>query len=96
MIQETQVYEHLTKVGPIDAITAFNEYRIMRLAAVIFNLRAAGVPIETVIKHKTTDGKTVRWAEYKIAAPRLAPENGKGVEADFAGGFALNDNTDQL
>lgn len=78
MTQERQVLNHLDEYGAITALSAFQNYRIMRLAAVIHELKAQGVPIETELRYR--NGK--RWAVYKYAAPRRATENGKGDEEE--------------
>ena len=75
MTQETQVLTHLDRFGSITAWEAMQEYRIMRLASRIADLRRKGHNIVTVTRHNGS----VTWAEYKKAAPRLATENGKGV-----------------
>ena len=87
MTQERQVLNHLDEYGSIDPITAFTSYRIMRLAAVIHELKADGVPIETEIRY----GNGKRWAVYKYAAPRRATENGKEGED---GRLPSDNNTD--
>ena len=69
MIQTEQVIEYLNAHGSITALEAFKEFGIMRLAAVIHDLRAAGVQIQTVMHHKNRNGRGVHWAEYKIKEP---------------------------
>ena len=63
MTQESQVLKHLEDFGTIDPLTALAEYRIMRLAAVVHELRRSGVPIETVMRYNN-NGK--HWAEYRL------------------------------
>ena len=64
MIQLEQVKAHLEKYGTIDALEAFARYRIMRLAAIIHELRKE-MPIQTEMHY---DGRK-RWAVYKMPPP---------------------------
>jgi len=68
MNQRQIVLEHLKRRGAITSLEAFYNYKITRLAAVIFDLRAAGHNIVTINKTRADrDGKTVsRWAEYRL------------------------------
>ena len=88
MTQEVMVYDHLKAHGSIDPLTAFEQYRIMRLSAVIFDLKKAGVPIETVMHHR---GKK-NWAEYRLCRPTVCETEGRhGSEATE--GFGSENNT---
>lgn len=68
MTQYEIVIDYLNRHGSITAIDAF-PLGILRLAAVIHDLRAAGMQIETVMHHKNRNGRGVHWAEYKIKEP---------------------------
>lgn len=68
MTQYEIVIDFLNRHGSITAIDAF-PIGILRLAAVIHDLRAAGMQIETVMHHKNRNGRGVHWAEYKIKEP---------------------------
>lgn len=67
--QKQTVLDHLRRNGHITPLEAFMNYNIMRLAAVVFDLKADGVPIVTVMKYQLdNDGKVAkRWAEYRLA-----------------------------
>ncbi len=63
MKQNEQILNHLKK-KPITQLEALNLYGCMRLGARIFNLRAAGYNIKTVMKeYNGKHGKKV-FAEY--------------------------------
>lgn len=87
MTQESQVLEHLENYGAITALGAFQNYRIMRLAAIICKLKSSGVPIEKEMRYR--DGK--RWAVYKMAHPASA--NAEQAGELEAGHFCSEDNT---
>ena len=70
MTQETQVLTHLERFGSITAWEAMQEYRIMRLASRIADLRRKGHNIVTVTRHNGS----VTWAEYKKAVPGMQTE----------------------
>lgn len=65
MTQETQVLNHLERFGSITAWEAMLEYRIMRLASRIADLRRKGHNIVTITRHNGS----VSWAEYKMPSP---------------------------
>lgn len=68
MTQYEIVIDYLNQHGSITALDAV-PLGILRLAAVIHDLRAAGMQIETVMHHKNRNGRGVHWAEYKIKEP---------------------------
>lgn len=68
MTQYEIVITYLNQHGSITALDAV-PLGILRLAAVIHDLRAAGMQIETVMHHKNHNGRGVHWAEYKIKEP---------------------------
>ena len=68
MKQTEKVLEYIEKNGSIDAWRAMNELGIMRLASRIADLKAEGIPIVTILRHKVNeDGSYTRWAEYRLA-----------------------------
>lgn len=67
--QTALVLEYIRAHGSIDGWRAMNELHIMRLAARIADLKAAGYPITKNIKvRKNEDGSYTHWAEYSIAS----------------------------
>lgn len=64
--QTQQVLEYIKANGSIDQWRAMNELRIMRLAARIADLKAAGIRIKTIIRY--SEDKSSHWAEYSLAA----------------------------
>lgn len=80
MKQTEQVVEYLNVNGSITQLEAFKEFGIMRLAAVVHDLRAAGYPIETIMRHKSQNGRGVHWAEYKMPLPVGKTEKRQEVE----------------
>lgn len=64
--QTQKVLEYIKTHGSIDGWRAMNELRIMRLAARIADLKAAGVNIKTTIRY--SEDKSTHWAEYSLAA----------------------------
>ena len=82
MKQTDQVLGYLEQHGSITAIEAVSEFGIMRLAAVVHDLKAAGIPIETVMHHKNRNGRGVHWAEYKMPLPVGKTEERQEVETE--------------
>lgn len=65
--QTQKVLEYMETHGSITAWEAMNVLGIMRLAARIADLKASGIPIITVLRHKENeDGSYTRWAEYSL------------------------------
>ena len=65
--QKQKVLRHLKEIGPITPVQAFFDYSIMRLAAVIFDLKEACNNIETTILHSENKfGEPVHYAQYKL------------------------------
>lgn len=77
MTQETQVLNHLERFGSITAWEAMQEYRIMRLASRIADLRRKGHNIVTITRHNGS----VSWAEYKMPSPVCKTEGRQEDEA---------------
>lgn len=72
--QKQRVKEHLEAFGSITDLEAFNDYRIRRLAAVIFLLRNDDPPmdIETEWKKgKNKFGEKTRWGKYTLKKPEM-------------------------
>jgi len=67
MSQYQQVLEHLEKGYSISQLEATNEYGILRLGAIIFELRKAGYSISTeIIYKKNKNGNTTHYAVYRL------------------------------
>lgn len=67
LTQKQKVLRHLNQIGPITPVQAFFDYSIMRLAAVIFDLKDAGNDIDTTILHtKNKFGEPVHYAQYTL------------------------------
>ena len=67
LTQKQKVLRHLNQIGPITPVQAFFDYSIMRLAAVIYDLKDAGNNIDTTILHsKNKFGEPVHYAQYKL------------------------------
>jgi hypothetical protein len=68
--QETAVLNHLRRYGSITAKTAYLEYGIQRLSAIIFNLRKDGYRIlSSPMITKNRFGHTTRFVKYKYIKP---------------------------
>lgn len=67
--QTQRVLDYIEKHGSIDGWRAMNELGIMRLAARIADLKAAGYHIARNMKsRKNDDGTVTCWAEYSLVA----------------------------
>lgn len=65
--QKQKVMRHLNNYGSITPLDAFRDYGIMRLAAVIFNLKEDGKNIESeMISSSNRFGEKVSFSEYKF------------------------------
>lgn len=66
--QNSQVLEYMKKHGSIDQLRAYEELKILRLGARIYDLKKAGIAItgETESR-KDENGKTKRWKVYRLA-----------------------------
>jgi len=64
MNQQQKILTHLREYGHITALQAIGVYRIFNLKGRIFDLRAAGYPIETDM---VTDATGKRYARYHLA-----------------------------
>ena len=68
MKQTELVLNHLQTYGRINPKEAMDLYGIMRLGARIWDLKDAGIPIETAMRtEKNRYGKPVSFAEYRLA-----------------------------
>ena len=67
MTQYEQVLKHLEEGKCITQYEATLRYNIIRLGAIIFDLRRAGYPIKTKMIHKKKkNGSTTHYAEYSL------------------------------
>ena len=65
--QKQKVLRHLKEVGSINPLDALKEYSIMRLAAVIYDLKDEGYDIKTnIVKSKNKFGEKVSFAKYEL------------------------------
>ena len=65
--QKEKVMRHLNNYGSITPLDAFRDYGIMRLAAVIFNLKEDGNDIDSeMISSSNRFGEKVSFSEYKL------------------------------
>lgn len=65
--QKKAVLAHLKAHGTLTSMEAFHEYGVTRLAAIVFELRAAGHDIVTVMcKGKDVFGNTCNFAKYVL------------------------------
>tara|TARA_R100000654_G_scaffold14014_1_gene30287 strand:+ start:2297 stop:2527 length:231 start_codon:yes stop_codon:yes gene_type:complete len=63
--QKQKVIRHLETYGSITPLDAFRDYGIMRLAAVIFNLKEDGYNIDSEMTTSTNRfGEKVNFAKY--------------------------------
>lgn len=67
MTQAEMVLNHLQEGGTITPVTAFTEYGVLRLSAIIYNLRHSGYNISTLYQtSKNRYGHNVTYAVYKL------------------------------
>ena len=67
LTQKQKILRHLQEVGAITPVQAFFDYSIMRLAAIVFDLKEDGYDIETImLKSENKFGEPVRYAQYKL------------------------------
>lgn len=65
--QKQKVLRHLKYFGSINPLDALKEYSIMRLAAVIYNLKNEGYDIKTdIVKSRNKFGEKVSFAKYEL------------------------------
>tara|TARA_R110000851_G_scaffold114153_2_gene239116 strand:- start:8128 stop:8367 length:240 start_codon:yes stop_codon:yes gene_type:complete len=65
--QKQKVMRHLNNYGSITPLDAFRDYGIMRLAAVVFNLKEDGYDIDSeMISSSNRFGEKVNFSEYKL------------------------------
>lgn len=73
--QTDVVLTHLKEGKTITQLEATQKYRILRLGAIIFNLRKAGYKISTRIEHKPNQyGNTSNYAVYKMLLKKYCIE----------------------
>lgn len=66
MPQTEQILDYMATKGPIDPLTALQEFGCFRLGARIWELKAAGFPVTGEIR-TTKDGK--RYKAYWLKEP---------------------------
>ena len=67
MTQKEKVINYMRANGSITSMDAFREYRITRLAAVIFELKKDGFNIKSEdVKFKGGDGKVSYFSKYSL------------------------------
>lgn len=65
--QESKILTHLSDRGPLTALDSLNLYGVMRLAAVVFNLRKAGHDVVTeMVPIEGRDGTAKKIARYSL------------------------------
>ncbi len=65
--QKQKVLRHLKEVGALTPVQAFFDYSIMRLAAVIFDLKEDGHNIKTtILKSENKFGDKISYGQYKL------------------------------
>lgn len=72
--QTKRVYAYMQRFGSITPFDAFADLGVMRLAARVWDLRKAGVEIKEETVHAVNRcGRAVRYARYRLAAPKPVP-----------------------
>ena len=67
MTQKDKVLRHLEHYGTITPLDAFRDYAIMRLSAIIFNLRDEGYNIKSDTEKSTNRfGEPCKYARYTL------------------------------
>ena len=65
--QQERVLDYMRLFGSITALEAMRDLGVMRLAAVIFDLKAKGVAIKTTTESaKNRYGESVSYARYSL------------------------------
>lgn len=64
---KARLLEHFERFGTITSLEAFEKYGITRLSARIFDLRALGYEIDTVmVESENRYGEAVRYGKYVL------------------------------
>lgn len=67
MTQTERVVRHLRDYGSITSLEAMQDYRIMRLASRISDLKKAGMPIRVeMVSGKNRYGESISYARYHL------------------------------
>ena len=67
--QKDKVLRHLKQIGHITPLDAFNDYAIMRLAAIVFDLKDEGYDIKSeFISSRNRFGEKVSFSKYTLNA----------------------------
>lgn len=81
--QKQKVLRHLQEQGSINPHQALFDYSIMRLAAVIFDLKEEGHDIVTELVRSTNKFKEpVTYAKYRLANKKIVRPNKKEDNSD--------------
>ena len=73
MTQTQQILNHLQEQGSITPLEAMQEYGCMRLGARIYDLKAAGWPITSIIERSVNRfGKETKYAKYFMSEKRCS------------------------
>lgn len=78
MSQIDQIHSVLVNEGRISSWQAITRFRIIRLSALILNLRQMGLDIKSV-KKQNSEGK--RWVEYTYEMPSMQENKNRVPEA---------------
>ena len=67
--QKDKVLRHLKQIGHITPLDAFNDYAIMRLAAIVFDLKDEGHDIKSeFISSRNRFGEKISFSKYTLNA----------------------------
>ena len=73
MTQTQQILNHLQEQGSITPLEAMQEYGCMRLGARIYDLKAAGWPITSIIERSVNRfGRENKYAMYFMSEKRCS------------------------
>ena len=69
--QAQVILNHLENIGSITQLQATERYRFTRLAAIVFDMHAAGIPvISEMVYTRNSDGDPVKYAVYRLDKPK--------------------------
>lgn len=80
LTQKEKVLRHLKEVGSITPLDAMREYAIMRLSAIIFNLKDEGYNIKSEIEtSKNRFGEKCKFSRYTLVTPEDLDKEGQSM-----------------
>lgn len=86
--QKEKVLRHLKEVGSITPLDAMREYAIMRLSAIIFNLKDEGYDIKSEIEtSKNRFGEKCKFSRYTLVTPEGSNAGKQTVLSELFEGF---------